>query len=119
MTFPVETEATIRRRILDICREQTRNVVDITRELALMMDNLSDGKPKDCKDNYGNMVKIMDTFDGTKKKLLEEVASVGNLLGSRDDFISGLGQRVPRPLEGLDSEGRNYLADSRTSSHRP
>ncbi|TMI42899.1 hypothetical protein E6H23_03665 [Candidatus Bathyarchaeota archaeon] len=87
MTFPVETEATIRRRILDICREQTRNVVDITRELALMMDNLSDGKPKDCKDNYGNMVRIMDTFDGTKKKLLEEVASVGNLLGSRDDFI--------------------------------
>src|SRR2546428_14083645 len=52
-----------------------------------MMDNLSDGKPKDCKDNYGNMVKIMDTFDGTKKKLLEEVASVGNLLGSRADFI--------------------------------
>src|SRR3989442_1616583 len=44
-------------------------------------------KPKDCKDNYGNMVKVMDTFDGTKKKLLEEVASVGNLLGSRDDFI--------------------------------
>jgi len=87
LTFPVETEATIRRRILDICREQTRNVVDITRELALMMDNLSDGKPKDCKDNYGNMVKIMDTFDGTKRKLLEEVASVGNLLGSRDDFI--------------------------------
>lgn len=87
MTFPVETEATIRRRILDICREQTRNVVEITRELALMLDNLSDGKAKDCKDNYGNMVKIMDNFDGTKRKLLEEVAQVGNLLGSRDDFI--------------------------------
>ena len=87
MTFPVETEATIRRRVLDICREQTRNVVEITRELALMMDNLCDGKSKDCKDNYGNMVKILDSFDGTKQKLLEEVASVGNLLSSRDDFI--------------------------------
>jgi len=47
MTFPVETEANIRRRILDICREQTMNVVDITRELALMTDNVSDGKTKE------------------------------------------------------------------------
>ncbi len=87
MTFPVETEATIRRRILDICREQTRNVVEITRELALMTDSVGDGKTKDAKDHYGNMLKILDEFETTKKKLLEEVASFGTLLGSREDFI--------------------------------
>ncbi len=87
MTFPVETEATIRRRILDICREQTRNVVEITRELALMTDSVGDGKTKDAKDHYGNMLKILDEFETTRKKLLEEVASFGTLLGSREDFI--------------------------------
>jgi len=87
LTFPVETEATIRRRILDICREQTRNVVEITRELALMTDSVGDGKTKDAKDHYGNMLKILDEFETTKKKLLEEVASFGTLLGSREDFI--------------------------------
>ena len=87
MTFPVETEATIRRRILDICREQTRNVVEITRELALMTDSVGDGKTKDAKDHYGNMLEILDEFETTKKKLLEEVASFGTLLGSREDFI--------------------------------
>ncbi len=87
MTFPVETEATIRRRILDICREQTRNVVEITRELALMTDSVGDWKTKDAKDHYGNMLKILDEFETTKKKLLEEVASFGTLLGSREDFI--------------------------------
>ncbi len=87
MTFPVETEATIRRRILDICRDQTRNVVEITRELALMTDSVGDGKGKDAKDHYGNMLKILDEFEITKKKLLEEVASFGTLLGSREDFI--------------------------------
>ncbi len=87
MTFPVETEATIRRRILDICREQTRNVVEITRELALMTDSVGDGKGRDAKDHYGNMLKILDEFETTKKKLLEEVASFGTLLGSREDFI--------------------------------
>jgi len=87
VTFPVETEATIRRRILDICREQTRNVVEITRELALMTDSVGDSKTKDAKDHYGNMLKILDEFETTKKKLLEEVASFGTLLGSREDFI--------------------------------
>lgn len=87
MTFPVETEANIRRRILDICREQTRNVVDITRELALMTDNVSDGKAKDAKEHYQNMSKLLIDFEATKKKLLEEVASFGTLLSNREDFI--------------------------------
>ena len=83
----METEATIRRRILDICRDQTRNVVEITRELALMTDSVGEGKGKDAKDHYGNMLRILDEFEVTKKKLLEEVASFGTLLGSREDFI--------------------------------
>ncbi len=87
MTFPVETEANIRRRILDICREQTRNVVEITRELALMTDTVSDGKGKEAKEHYQNMLKILGDFEGTKKKLLEEVASFGTLLSNREDFI--------------------------------
>src|SRR5437667_12823539 len=87
MTFPVETEANIRRRILDICREQTRNVVEITRELALMSDTVSDGKAKEAKEHYQNMLKILGDFEGTKKKLLEEVASFGTLLSNREDFI--------------------------------
>ena len=87
MTFPVETEANIRRRILDICREQTRNVVDITRELALMTDNVSEGKAKDAKEHYQNMTKLLIDFEATKKKLLEEVASFGTLLSNREDFI--------------------------------
>ena len=87
MTFPVETEASIRRRILDICREQTRNVVEITRELALMTDSVGEGKSKESKDHYQNMAKTLEDFEGTKKKLLEEVASFGALLSNREDFI--------------------------------
>ncbi len=61
--------------------------MEITRELALMTDSVGDGKGKDAKDHYGNMLKILDEFESTKKKLLEEVASFGTLLGSREDFI--------------------------------
>ena len=87
MTFPVETEATIRRRILDTCREQTRNIVEITRELALMTDSVTETKAKEAKDHYGNMLRIIEEFETTKKRLLDEVASFGTLLSSREDFI--------------------------------
>src|SRR2546425_4242723 len=113
LTFPVETEASIRRRILDICRDQTRNVVEITRELALMTDSVGDGKGKDAKDHYQNMVKILDDFGGTKKKLLEEAASFGALLRNRKasipltfrvteeaDYPQGLGNQLPPEAAG-------------------
>ncbi len=87
MTFPVETEATIRRRILDICRDQTRNIVEITRELALMTDSVTETKSKEAKDHYGSMLRTIEEFETTRRKLLEEVASFGTLLGSREDFI--------------------------------
>src|SRR5216684_957058 len=109
LTFPVETEASIRRRILDICRDQTRNVVEITRELALMTDSVGDGKGKDAKDHYQNMV-----------KLLEEVASFGALLSNREDFIrlifrvsevadyaQGIGYRLTAVVD------RNWKVDKR------
>jgi uncharacterized protein Yka (UPF0111/DUF47 family) len=122
LTFPVETEATIRRRILDICRDQTRNVVEITRELALMTDSVGEGKGKDAKDHYGNMLKILDGFEATKKKLLEEVASFGTLLGSREDFIrlifrvgeiadyaQGIGFRLSAVVEKSWKMDRKYM----------
>ena len=107
LTFPVETEASIRRRILDICRDQTRNVVEITRELALMTDSVGEGKGKDAKDHYQNMVKILDDFEGTKKKLLEEVASFGALLSNREDFIRLILEEMSKIRETMMSLGFN------------
>jgi len=52
-----------------------------------MTDNVSDGKAKEAKEHYQNMLKILGDFEGTKKKLLEEVASFGTLLSNREDFI--------------------------------
>ena len=53
----------------------------------MMTDSVGEGKGKDAKDHYQNMTKILDDFEGTKKKLLEEIASFGALLSNREDFI--------------------------------
>jgi uncharacterized protein Yka (UPF0111/DUF47 family) len=87
MTFPIETEATIKRRILEVCQSQARTIVDIVRELALMVDSAAEKKPRATKTHYEGMLKLIADNDKLRTTLLEEVASVGSLLLSREDFM--------------------------------
>jgi uncharacterized protein Yka (UPF0111/DUF47 family) len=87
MTFPIETEANIRRRMLDLCQVHARNIVEITRQLALLLDNIADNKPKLAQENYANILKTIEENDKNKATFLSEVASVGSLLISREDFL--------------------------------
>lgn len=87
MTFPIENEGTIRRRMLSICNDHGRKVVDIARELAQMLDSLAEGKHKEAKTHYDQMLKMMEEVDKLKATLLSEVASVGTLLINREDFL--------------------------------
>lgn len=87
MTFPMETEANIRRRMLDLCQVHARNVVEITRQVVVLMDNIADKKPKLAKENYESIVKTLQENEKNKATFLSEVASVGSLLVSREDFL--------------------------------
>jgi len=87
VAFPIETEANIRRRMLDLCQTHARNVVEITRQLAVLIDNLCENKPKQAKENYGNILKTLEENEKNKTTFLTEVASVGSLLVSREDFL--------------------------------
>lgn len=83
----METEANIRRRMLELCQAHARNVVEITRQLVVLLDNLADKKPKLAKENYENILKTLVENEKNKATFLNEVASVGSLLISREDFL--------------------------------
>jgi len=87
LTFPIETEANIRRRMLELCQAHARNVVEITRQLVVLLDNLAEKKPKLAKENYENILKTLVENEKNKATFLNEVASVGSLLISREDFL--------------------------------
>ena len=87
VTFPLEAEATIRRRMLNICQDHARAVVDVVRELTLMIDNIAEDKPRKAKEHYENMLKLLVSANKLKTNLLEEVAAVGSLLISREGFL--------------------------------
>lgn len=73
--------------MLDLCQAHARNVVEITRQLVVLLDNLADQKPKLAKENYENILKTLQENERNKTTFLNEVASVGSLLISREDFL--------------------------------
>ena len=73
--------------MLNICQDHARSVVDVVRELTLMIDSIADDKPKKAKEHYENMVKLLESGAKLKNNLLEEIASVGSLLISREGFL--------------------------------
>jgi uncharacterized protein Yka (UPF0111/DUF47 family) len=87
MTFPIQKESTIKRRILDVCQNQARTIVDIVRELVLTVDSVAEKKPRATKTHYEGMLKLIADNDALRTTLLEEVASAGALLTSREEFL--------------------------------
>lgn len=83
----METEANIRRRMLDLCQIHARNVVEITRQLVVLLDNVAENKPRIAKESFENILKTIEENEKNKTVFLNEVASVGSLLISREDFL--------------------------------
>ena len=73
--------------MLDICQTHARNVVEITRQLVVLLDNMAENKPKLAKENYESILKTLEENEKNKTTFLSEVASVGSLLISREDFL--------------------------------
>ena len=69
VTFPLEAEANIRRRMLNICQDHARSVVDVIRELTLMIDSIAEDKPKKVKEHYENMLKLLESVSKLKTNL--------------------------------------------------
>lgn len=87
MVFPTETEATVRRRILQICQEYARLIVDIVRELFQIIDEASMDKMSKARIHNGNLYSLLEESKGVKLRLFDEISSVGTLLLNREAFL--------------------------------
>jgi uncharacterized protein Yka (UPF0111/DUF47 family) len=73
--------------MLDLCQTHARNIVEITRHVVVMIDNVAENKPKLAKESYQAILKTLEENEKNKTTFLGEVASVGSLLISREDFL--------------------------------
>jgi predicted phosphate transport protein (TIGR00153 family) len=87
MSFPRETEAQIRRSVLDTEQEQIRRILDATRELTNMVSEYVEQDSKNLESRLVQIKKIKEEAGEQKTALIGQLAESGMLLMNREDFL--------------------------------
>lgn len=87
MVFPAETSAQIRRRMLDICQDHVRKVLEATRELPLIISSYQKGNSSEVQEHCNKVAMLEEAVVELKRTLMTELTEAGALLLSREDFL--------------------------------
>jgi len=87
LVLPAETEERARRRALSACQEHLRKVLDLTRKIPQMIECFIKNDKEKAKQAYNEIRAHKDEVDNARRLVLRELAEVGAILLSREDFL--------------------------------
>ena len=87
MTLPMEAAEQVRRRLLEISQDHLRRAIDSMRELCMMIAAYRRGDENEVIQRYQAIAKLGEEATEIKRAILREIADVGMILLSREDFI--------------------------------
>ncbi len=87
MTFPTEGVEQLRRRMLDICQDQSRKVLEAAREIPLLIEALKKGDVEQVNERVSRVIKLEEEARNYKRTLMRELSEAGALLSSREDIF--------------------------------
>jgi len=87
MVFPAETERRLKRRALNVLQDHLRKVVDISRKTSQLVDSFVKDDESSASQLYTEILGLGDEIDSAKRVVAQELAEIGAVLISRDDFL--------------------------------
>ena len=87
MVFPAETAVQLRRRMVDICQDHVRKVLEAVRELPLLISSCLRNSLPEINDHYNRVTKLEEEATNLKRVLTRELTEAGAILLSREDFL--------------------------------
>ncbi|MDH5438168.1 MAG: DUF47 family protein [Candidatus Bathyarchaeota archaeon] len=87
MVFPMETEQRVKRRALSVCQDHLRKVLETTRKVPQMMDSFVREDKKSAQHLLTEIKELSDTVDAARRGVAQELAEIGAILISREDFL--------------------------------
>ena len=87
MVFPVETEKKVKRKALDVSRDHLREVVDISRKISQLVSAFVIGDKTLVQELFADIKKHQNNVDVTQRNVSRELADIGAILMSREDFL--------------------------------
>ena len=85
--FPIETEARIKRRILEACQDHIRKSLEAVREIPRILESFEQGDLDGVESHYNNIRKLEEETLQVKRSIMRELSEIGSLLASREDFL--------------------------------
>jgi len=85
--FPVETEERVKRKALSVSSDHLREVVDISRKISQLVSVFVDGDKKMAQELFDDIKKAQNGVDATRRIVSRELAEIGAILMSREDFL--------------------------------
>ena len=103
MVFPVETEERVKRKALDVSRDHLREVVDISRKISQLVSSFVDGDKVSAQELFDGIKKHQNTVDIAQRNVSRELAEIGAILMSREDFLrfTNLSSDIADYCEGI------------------
>lgn len=87
MVLPAETERRVKRRALNVCRDHLRKVLELTRLVPQMIDCLIKNDKEKARQLFNEIRSREDEVDEAKRLVSRELAEIGAILLSREDFL--------------------------------
>ena len=85
--FSGESESQARRRTLSVLLDETRKVLDSSRELSNVFEAVVKNDPKSVEASINKISEAEDEVEGYRRALTRELAEVGSLLMNREDLL--------------------------------
>jgi predicted phosphate transport protein (TIGR00153 family) len=87
LVLPAETERRVKRRALSVCRDHVRKVLDLTRIVPQMIDCFIKNDKEKARQLFNEIRSREDEVDEAKRLVSRELAEIGAILLSREDFL--------------------------------
>ena len=87
MVLPAETERRVKRRALSVCRDHLRKVLDLARFVPQMIDCFIKNDKQKARQLFNEIRSREDEVDEAKRLVSRELAEIGAILLSREDFL--------------------------------
>jgi len=87
MVLPVETEERLKRRALSVSQDHLRKVVDVCRKVPQMLDCFIKSDKETAQKLFMEIRKGEEEVDGARRAVSQELAEIGAILISREDFL--------------------------------
>jgi predicted phosphate transport protein (TIGR00153 family) len=87
LVLPAETERRVKRRALSVCRDHLRKVLDLARFVPQMIDCFIKNDKQKARQLFNEIRSREDEVDEAKRLVSRELAEIGAILLSREDFL--------------------------------